>query len=93
MSYSKAFSFTGVNAIALPRPFLLSGCVTTPTTSWFSIRAANVGTAKSGVPINTTRILLPPHHDMAHSLSRRKAHRQDGLSHVVMLLHEVPLPR
>ena len=50
--------------------------VTTPTTSWFSIRAANVGTAKSGVPINTTRILLPPHHGMAHSLYRRKGRRR-----------------
>ena len=56
-----AHSLTGVYCIVLPRPFGLSGCVTTSATSCpASIIASSVPTEKSGVPMKITLILLPP---------------------------------
>ena len=55
-----ASSLTGEKTSDLLLPFGLSGCVTTAATSCpASIIALSVPTAKSGVPINTTRILFP----------------------------------
>jgi len=52
-----ARAFTGDAETCRPRPRGLSGCVTTPTTvAWGEAsRASSVGTAKAGVPKNSTR--------------------------------------
>ena len=50
-----ASSATSDSASARPRPFGRSGCVTTATTSQVRATARSAGTAKSGVPMNTTR--------------------------------------
>lgn len=54
-----AHSFTGVYFNALLLPTALSGCETTSTTSCPAfIISSNVPTAKSGVPINITLMIL-----------------------------------
>ena len=61
---ARAVSFTGGICMAFPRPFGLSGWENTACTLYrpASIKACSVPTAKSGVPINTTFLIIlsPP---------------------------------
>jgi hypothetical protein len=50
-----AATFTGGGCSCCPRPFGRSGCVTTATTSPRRKHASSDGTAKSGVPMKTSR--------------------------------------
>ena len=72
MPCSNAHTLTGGGVIFLPRPFGLSGCVTTPTTLTVSINFSRHGTAKSGVPINTVRNLFIKAPPESQSSSRRR---------------------
>ena len=55
-----ASAATGDGCMVLPRPFLASGRVITPTTSWpESIKCCNATTAGSGVPAKTMRTDAP----------------------------------
>ena len=69
--WETAHSFTGGNCMVFPRPFGLSGCVTTSITSCpASMIFSNVFTAKSGVPIKITFhiIPLPAPHNSHHEV-------------------------
>ena len=65
-----AKTFTGQAVSLFPRPLGRSGCVNAPTTSYpLSMSACREGTANSGVPINTIRMLLSPPQFASASLS------------------------
>src|SRR4051812_37253004 len=58
MPWARAAAFTGLGRRARPRPAGRSGWVKTPTTSCgLATSRSSVGTANSGLPMNTTRAI------------------------------------
>ena len=58
--WASAHCLTGDATNSFFLPTHLSGWVTTPITSYFSIKASKIGTLNSGVPINTILNILSP---------------------------------